>query len=75
MLEEHRLMGEYADMVMNGSMCECCGMFLDGDEPGYPRKCGACEADEEELGGSRCGKTAAVIDTMYGLGTFDNASS
>jgi hypothetical protein len=30
--------GEYADMLLDGSYCEVCAMpFGDGDAPGYPR--------------------------------------
>lgn len=32
-------MGEIADMMINGLMCEGCGEFLDGNEPGYARYC------------------------------------
>jgi len=32
-------MGEMAEMMLNGFFCECCGVYLDGDEPGYPRYC------------------------------------
>ena len=35
-------MGEAADDCISGLMCECCGEFLDGDAPGYPRKCTGC---------------------------------
>jgi len=31
-------MGDIADMMINGLMCETCGMFFD-DECGYPRSC------------------------------------
>lgn len=35
-------MGEAADMLLSGLMCEGCGVFIDGDEPGYPRHCDVC---------------------------------
>ena len=42
-------MGEIADMMINGRMCEQCRVFMDdGQEPGYPRLCPACEKDNEE---------------------------
>ena len=34
-------MGEYADAVIEGCMCEWCGVFLKGS-PGYPRLCADC---------------------------------
>lgn len=35
-------MGDAADSMINGLMCELCGVLIDGDEPGYPRRCGGC---------------------------------
>lgn len=33
-------MGEYADMMLDGTLCECCGTFIDFDDaPGFPRYC------------------------------------
>lgn len=37
-------MGEIADMMIEGAMCETCGEFL-GDEVGYPRQCYACSSE------------------------------
>lgn len=39
-------MGESAEEHINGVVCELCGTFLDGAEPGYPRYCskGCCKA-------------------------------
>lgn len=39
-------MGEIADMMINGSMCQYCGECFD-DEPGYPRSCESCGEKEE----------------------------
>ncbi len=38
-------MGEAAEMVLDGLLCECCGMMIDGEELGYPRLCEDCEND------------------------------
>lgn len=38
-------MGEIADMMLEGVLCETCGEYI-GDEVGYPRRCAACEASE-----------------------------
>lgn len=40
-------MGEAAEDILDGTVCECCGQFLDdiingGEPPGYPRRCGSC---------------------------------
>ncbi|MFW5945044.1 MAG: hypothetical protein ACOCTU_07265 [Bacteroidota bacterium] len=34
-------MGEIADMMLDGTLCECCGVYLDPDEtpPGFPQYC------------------------------------
>lgn len=38
-------MGEYAEMMLNGMCCECCGAFI-GDADGFPRYCSPeCAAD------------------------------
>jgi hypothetical protein len=38
-------MGEVADMMINGDMCEGCGGFLGGGD-GHPRRCSYCMAEE-----------------------------
>lgn len=41
-------MGEIADMMINGLMCQYCGEFMDDfGEPGYPRSCGCCDDGED----------------------------
>lgn len=39
-------MGEIADMMINGFLCEQCGCWLDGEESGYARLCAGCVADD-----------------------------
>lgn len=47
-------MGEYADDVIEGRVCQFCTVFLcnEEDQPGHPVTCEACEGcevcDEEE---------------------------
>ena len=41
-------MGEFADMVLDGEMCEGCGVFLGGGSMGFPRKCAACGGNAPE---------------------------
>lgn len=39
-------MGDIADSMIFGEACEMCGVFLDGQQPGYPRYCSeACAKD------------------------------
>jgi hypothetical protein len=40
-------MGEIADMILMGFMCQQCGMPIDGDATGYPRCCEDCAAVKE----------------------------
>lgn len=35
-------MGEAAEMLLDGTLCEGCGVFLGGGSPGYPRRCEGC---------------------------------
>ena len=37
-------MGEIAEMMLDGTMCECCGVFI-GRSVGYPRYCRGCQVD------------------------------
>lgn len=38
-------MAEYADMILDGTMCQCCGEFLNEDPPGYPVYCAECQPE------------------------------
>lgn len=38
-------MGEIADMMINGDMCEGCGVFLGDAGDGYQRRCASCATD------------------------------
>ena len=37
-------MGEYAEMMLDGTCCACCGDFLDTNA-GFPIYCGGCAPD------------------------------
>lgn len=39
-------MGDIADSMLDGTFCEGCGVFLDGDDPGHPRYCSVECADD-----------------------------
>jgi hypothetical protein len=39
-------MGDVADDILDGDMCELCGEWL-GDGDSYPRKCESCEKDSQ----------------------------
>lgn len=37
-------MGEYAEMMLDGTCCHICGEYLGGDD-GYPVACPSCQDD------------------------------
>lgn len=47
-------MGDIADMMIEGILCQRCGVLMDdmteegAKAPGYPRDCADCLADSEE---------------------------
>lgn len=41
-------MGDIADMMLDGTLCEGCGCALSGPAPGYPRYCSKrCRKERE----------------------------
>lgn len=36
-------MGDIADAMIDGELCEGCGVYLEGEPPGHPRRCGDCQ--------------------------------
>lgn len=44
-------MGEIAEMMLDGTMCQCCGVFLNSGEEGdgFPVYCSGCEPEEEPV--------------------------
>jgi hypothetical protein len=38
-------MGEIAEMMLDGTLCEGCGVYLPGDGIGVPRRCRDCAKD------------------------------
>ena len=41
-------MGEIADLMLDGSICEGCGVTLPGDAPGHTRLCRTCQHDRAQ---------------------------
>ena len=41
-------MGEIAEAVLEGVLCEQCGEYLGEDGPGHPRLCTACLEENEK---------------------------
>lgn len=40
-------MGEIAEMMLDGTLCERCGGVVDGTTPGYPRLCSDCSYEDK----------------------------
>ena len=38
-----------ADYMINGDDCECCGMPLEGEGEGYPRRCKDCGGNANQM--------------------------
>jgi hypothetical protein len=41
-------MGEIADLMINGDICQLCGVELEGEGDGFPRMCVGCGGDTPE---------------------------
>ncbi len=39
-------MGDIADMILCGILCDCCGEYI-GEDVGHPRKCDGCKDGHE----------------------------
>ena len=39
-------MGDIAEMIMMGFLCQKCGAYIDRDAWGFPRNCDCCEIEE-----------------------------
>ena len=38
-------MGDIADMMLDGTLCQLCGVYLDGEGNGCPTYCAGCEKE------------------------------
>ena len=39
-------MGEIADMMLDGTLCQGCGVYLEDGGAGFPMYCAACQSDQ-----------------------------
>ena len=42
-------MGEIAEMMIDGTLCEGCGVYLDGESYGVARRCPCCRKSQNNL--------------------------
>lgn len=40
-------MGDISEMMLDGTLCESCGVYIDDNPQGVPRKCSDCKAEEK----------------------------
>ena len=43
-------MGDIADMMLDGTLCETCGVVLASELEGFPQICGQCANELEQKG-------------------------
>lgn len=41
-------MGEISDMMLDGTLCEQCGEFIDEEGGDFPRLCASCSQEQEK---------------------------
>jgi hypothetical protein len=41
-------MGEIAEMMLDGTLCACCGVYLDSEPLGFPVDCDSCAEEAED---------------------------
>lgn len=44
-------MGEWADSILDGEVCEKCGQYMEGPLVGFPVTCSGCKGEEGENNG------------------------
>ncbi len=55
-------MGEVAEMMLDGTLCEGCGVFLNASAPGYPCYCRDCAGERKKL---RAAENVAANQKMH----------
>lgn len=67
-------MGEIADMILEGTLCEVCGGLVEGDASGYPRKCSDCTSGRSLMGeiaqgiGDKLGEDKGFVVVVFSFG-------
>jgi len=55
-------MGEIAEMMLDGTLCEGCGVFLNAEPTGYLCRCRSCEAEAKT---ERAARNVAANKKMH----------
>ena len=53
-------MGEVADMMLDGTLCEGCGVYMPGEAQGIPRRCRSCRPSKKEQAAINAARSAAM---------------
>lgn len=56
-------MGDVADMMLDGTLCEGCGVYLGGESFGVPRYCAGCQSDGAGISTDLPAATVAPVET------------
>lgn len=54
-------MGEIADAMLDGTLCQYCGVWIDDDIGGFPRSCG-CEKEDGNAPRKKTPRTKTELD-------------
>ena len=54
-------MGDIADMMLDGTLCEGCGGYIDGNSNGIPRLCSSCKPTKAERAATNIARNAAEM--------------
>lgn len=54
-------MGDIADMMIDGTLCQGCGVYLEGESYGVPRYCSGCQQGQRGIAG-RVGPNAIKVN-------------
>ena len=55
-------MGEIAEMMLDGTLCEGCGVFLNAEPTGHPCYCGSCAGERKR---ERAARNVAANQKMH----------
>jgi predicted Zn-ribbon and HTH transcriptional regulator len=60
-------MGDVADMMLDGTLCEGCGVYLDGEADDIPRRCPSCAREgtgqSKQFDWVKCKKCGRTVKT------------
>lgn len=60
-------MGDIAEMMLDGTLCEGCGVYMPGDAPGHTRRCRDCKSQasqprpDEKVACKTCGRKVKFV--------------